>query len=309
MRNFNAPLNHEPSAHIKTMLTFGCEQKWLPMKTEILTDGLCFGEGPRWHLGALWLSDMHAHVVYRIDAEGRKTQVVDVPNQPSGLGWLPDGRLLVVSMTDKKILVQNPSGLEVWSDLADLARHDCNDMVVDQTGRAWVGNFGFDLHAGQTPVATELIRVDPNGEATIVAQDLKFPNGSVITPDGQTLIVAESFGAALTAFDFGANHTLTNRRTWAHLGDAVPDGICLDAEGAIWVASPVSNECLRVLEGGAVTHRIAVEDQAFACMLGGEDGCRLFILTAPQGDPEHCKAHRAGKVVFVDVDVPGAGWP
>lgn len=279
------------------------------MKTELLTDGLCFGEGPRWHEGALWLSDMHAHVVYRIDAQGHKTTMAEVPNRPSGLGWLPDGRLLIVSMIDKQILVQNPDGLTLWSDLSELARYHCNDMVVDAEGQAWVGNFGFDLQGGAEPIPTELIRVDAAGHPTIAATDLLFPNGSVITPDGKTLIVAETFGAALTAFDLSPQGTLENRRIWASLEGAVPDGICLDAVGGIWVASPTSHECLRVIEGGQVTDRITVADQAFACMLGGDDGRRLFILTAPDGDPANCAAAKAGKVLYVDVDVEGAGWP
>ena len=280
-----------------------------PMPLKELTRDLCFGEGPRWHDGALWISDMHAHLVYRIDQNGTKTVIAEVPNQPSGLGWLPDGRLLIVSMIDRRILVQDRGALETWCDLSDLAKHHCNDMVVDAQGRCWVGNFGFDIHAGDAVTGTDLILVEGQGNARIVASDLMFPNGTVITPDGKTLIVGESYGACLTAFDITAAGNLENRRTWAQLSRAVPDGICLDGAGGIWVASPISHECLRIIEGGDVTDRIKVEDQAFACMLGGKDGKRLFILTAPNSSPEDCKNARAGKVVYQDVAHGRAGTP
>jgi len=279
------------------------------MALKTITTDLCFAEGPRWHDGALWFSDMHDHVVCRIDAEGNKIVVAEVPQQPSGLGWLPDGRLLVVSMRDRLILVQNQHGLEVWSDLSRLAKHDCNDMVVDALGRCWVGNFGFDLHAGDAMTTTELILVRGQNQAEVVATDLFFPNGSVITPDGRTLIVAETFAACLTAFDIEPSGQLSNRRIWAQLEGAVPDGICLDTADGIWVASPTSQECLRVIMGGAVTERIKVEDEAFACMLGGEDGRQLFILTAPSSAPETCKQARAGKIVCTDVKYARAGCP
>ena len=279
----------------------------MPLKT--ITTDLCFAEGPRWHDGALWFSDMHDHVVCRIDADGVKTVVAEVPEQPSGLGWLPDGRLLIVSMRDRSILVQNERGLEVWCDLSSLAKHDCNDMVVDALGRCWVGNFGFNLHAGDTMTTTELILVRGQHQAEVAARDLFFPNGSVITPDGGTLIVAETFAACLTAFDIAPSGQLSNRRIWAQLEGAVPDGICLDAAGGIWVASPTSQECLRVIAGGEVTDRIKVEDQAFACMLGGEDGRKLFILTAANSAPEACRQARSGKIVCTDVAYARAGCP
>lgn len=279
------------------------------MALKTITTDLCFAEGPRWHDGALWFSDMHDHVVCRIDADGSKTVVAEVPQQPSGLGWLPDGRLLIVSMRDRSILVQNEQGLEVWCDLSALAEHYCNDMVVDALGRCWVGNFGFDLHAGETMTTTELILVRGQHEAEVAARDLFFPNGSVITPDGRTLIVAETFAACLTAFDIEPGGELSNRRIWAQLEGAVPDGICLDAAGGIWVASPTSHECLRVIAGGEVTDRIKVEDQAFACMLGGEDGRQLFILTAASSAPEDCRRERAGKIVCTEVEHARAGCP
>ena len=273
-----------------------------------LLDGLRFPESPRWHEGALWFSDMHARQVMKLHLDGRAELVTEVPNDPSGLGWLPDGRLLVVSMQDRRLLRLDPDGLYEVADLSACAPFHCNDMVVDDQGRAYVGNFGFDLHAGGKPSATSLALVRPDGETLVVADQLLFPNGTVITPDGETLIVGESFGARLTAFEIAPDGTLSNRRVWAQLEKAVPDGICLDAEGGIWVASPVSAEVLRVREGGVVTDRVSVQTQAFACMLGGPERRTLFICTAADSDPAKTDA-RSGRIESVEVDVPGAGLP
>jgi len=280
------------------------------MSIELLAQGLCFGEGPRWHDGALWLSDMHAHEVLRVDGDGTVTRITEVANQPSGLGWLPDGDLLIVSMTDRSVLRFDGSRLAVHADLSGMASFHCNDMVVDAGGRAYVGNFGYDLSGGAKPAPAELICVEPDGSARIVADDLMFPNGTVITPDGRTLIVAETFGARLSAFDISASGDLSNRRVWAELPrGAVPDGICLDSEGGIWSASPTTCECLRQVEGGAITHRVEVDQGAFACMLGGEDRSTLYVLTADTADPEECKANRLGKIELSPAPYPGAGWP
>jgi sugar lactone lactonase YvrE len=273
-----------------------------------LLDGLRFPEGPRWHEGALWFSDVHARQVMKLDLDGRAEVVVEVPEAPSGLGWLPDGRLLVVSMEDRRLLRLDPDGLHVVADLSACAPFHCNDMVVDDQGRAYVGNFGFDLLGGGKPTPTTLALVHPDGEARVVADQLRFPNGTVITPDGGTLIVGETFGARLTAFDVAADGTLSNRRIWARLEKAVPDGICLDAEGGIWVASPVSAEVLRVREGGEVTDRVCVRTQAFACMLGGPERRTLFICTAADFDPAKTE-DRSGRIESVEVEVPGAGLP
>jgi sugar lactone lactonase YvrE len=274
-----------------------------------ILDGLCFGEGPRWHEGKLWFSDMHAPNVMTVDLDGRSEVIVEVPGHPSGLGWTPDGRLLIVSMEDRRLLRLDPSGLTEVADLSRLASFHCNDMVVDRQGRAYVGNFGFDLHYGGEPRPAEVILVEPGGRARVLLDDMMFPNGTVITPDDRTMVIGESFAARLTAFDIQPDGSLTNRRAWATLDGAVPDGICLDAEGAIWVASPVSHEVLRVREGGQVTDRVRVEKQAFACMLGGPDRKTLFICTASDGHPEKSRAARDGRIEVVDVDVPGAGLP
>lgn len=279
------------------------------MSPTTILDGLCFGEGPRWHDGKLWFSDMHALWVMTVDLSGRADKIVEVPGHPSGLGWLPDGRLLVVSMEDRRLLRLDPGGFTEVADLSRLAPFHCNDMIVDRHGRAYVGNFGFDLHHGATPTATTLVLVEPDGRARVVADDMLFPNGTVITPDGRTMIVGESFGARLTAFDIAADGSLSNRRVWAQLERDTPDGICLDAEGAVWLASPISNSVVRVREGGEITDRITVEKQAFACMLGGPDRRTLFICTATDGAPETCQALRDGRIEIVTVDVPGAGLP
>ena len=278
-------------------------------QTRVLLDGLVFPEGPRWHDGRLWFSDMHARRVMALGMDGRAEVIVEVPGSPSGLGWLPDGRLLVVSMNDRRLLRLDPEGLNEVADLSGLAAFHCNDMVVDGAGRAYVGNFGFDLNQGQPFAPAEIVLVTPDGKARVVAADMAFPNGTVITPDGRTLIVGESFGARLTAFDIEPDGSLTGRRLWAQLESAVPDGICLDAEGAIWVASPLSAEVLRVRENGEVTRRIPVETQAFACMLGGPDRRTLFILTAGSSHPDECRRNVNGRIEIVHVEVPGAGWP
>ncbi len=278
-------------------------------ETALLLDGLCFPEGPRWHDGELWFSDMHAKAVLRVGLDGRATRVVDVAACPSGLGWLPDGRLLVVSMHDRHLLRLDPGGLRQVADLAAIADFHCNDMVVDARGRAYVGNFGFDLHASEKPRTTALALVLPDGEVRVAARELAFPNGCVITPDGRTLVVAESMAARLSAFDIASDGSLSNRRVFAALEGKVPDGICLDAEGAIWVASPMSAECLRVHEGGRVSRTVKVETQAYACMLGGPDRKTLFICTAADSDPARCVEQRSGRIETLRVDVPGAGLP
>ncbi|NBC22396.1 MAG: hypothetical protein GVY21_02860 [Gammaproteobacteria bacterium] len=280
------------------------------MQTDTFIEGLCFAEGPRWHHGALYFSDMHAHEVRRADSSGRTEVVCEVANWPSGLGWLPDDTLLVVSMTDRLVLRLDGERLTTHADLSELASFHCNDMVVDAHGRAYVGNFGFDLHAQKKPKPAELVCVEPDGSARVVARDLQFPNGTVITPDGGTLIVAESWGARLTAFDVLENGDLDNRREWARQPDgALPDGICLDEAGGVWSASPSTNECLRQEQGGEITHRVALNQGAFACMLGGDDGRTLYIATAASSDPEECRELRSGRIEAWQAPYARAGWP
>ena len=296
----------------------------MTLETTILLDGLRFPEGLRWHEGRLWFSDFQLHQVMTVDMAGRAETIVEVPGQPSGLGWLPDGRLLVVSMSDRRLLRLDPEGLVEVADLSGLASQDPNDMVVDGQGRAYVGHVGFSLHVEYPRYApAEIILVTPEGEARIVAEDMAFPNGTVITPDGLTLIVAESWGGLLTAFDIEADGSLSRRRVWAELDDIplpdgsldinsyaasldgklLPDGICLDAEGAIWVASPTSFEVVRVREGGEVLQRVRTSLSPKACMLGGV-GRRTLFAGSSTGGPES-----VGRIEMVEVAVPGAGLP
>lgn len=278
------------------------------MQGQVLLSGLCFGEGPRWHQNQLWLSDMHAQRVLHIDAQGQDTTVLTLEHdQPSGLGWLPNGDLLVVSMTQRQLLRYDGERTTVHADLSELASWYCNDMVVDAQGRAYVGNFGFDLHNRAKPSPAELICVEPDGSARVVADELRFPNGTVITDDGTTLVVGETFGSRLTAFDIAPNGDLRNRRLWAQLPDkAVPDGICLDSDGGIWSASPTTNECIRQKEGGEITHRISVDRGAYACMLGSGG---LYVLTASSGLPEECRERKDGRVEVYEAPFPKAGLP
>ncbi len=277
------------------------------MSIHILAEGLSFPESPRWHEGYFYFSDFNRHVVERIDEAGVQEIVAKVPGQPSGLGWLPDGRLLIVSMTDRKLLVQEKDGsLNQYADLSGLATFHCNDMVVDAKGRAYVGNFGFDTHGEGPKLKAHLIRVDPDGTVSSAADDLTFPNGTVITPDGKSMIIAETYGHRLTAFDIDANGTLSNRRIWADLGRRYPDGICLDAEGMIWVADPGSTTVVRVKEGGEIVQTIDVGRPAFACALGGADRKTLHICAANGSGPEALLS-LSGQILITRVAVPAAG--
>jgi sugar lactone lactonase YvrE len=280
---------------------------------EVLVEGLAFGEGPRWHEGRLWFSDMHAHVVHAFDpASGALDSIVEVEGAPSGLGWDPNSLLLIVSMDDRRLLRWSGASLEEVADLSSYTAHPINDMVVSSSGTAYIGSFGFDLHSGAAPVNTVLLAVRADGSHEIAADDMAFPNGMVITPDGSTLIVGESFGGALTAFTIGADGALGDRRVWADLGGEgrFPDGICLDAENCVWVASPGTRECLRVREGGEIAASISTGDQlAIACMLGDDDRRTLYILTSRGLDAAKARELRTGRLERVRVDVPGAGLP
>lgn len=283
--------------------------------TRVLATGLRFGEGPRWHDGRLWLSDMYDRAVKSVGLDGDGRTEVEVAGQPSGLGWMPDGTLLVVSMLDRAVLRLTDGVLVPHADLSAVAAWHCNDMVVDAAGNAYVGNFGFDLHLAESrsdfstaaPAALALVR--PDGTVTVAADDLAFPNGTVITPDGRTLIVAESMGRRLTAFTRHDDGTLSGRRVWADLGRRLPDGICLDADGAVWFANAGRPECVRVAEGGAVLDVIDTGDHCYACMLGGADGMTLFMLTAASSHPDRTTVERSGRVLVSRAPAPGAGLP
>ena len=291
----------------------------------VVLDGYSYTECPRWHEGRLWFADFYTHQVVSAQADGSEVRVeAEVPQQPSGLGWLPDGRLLVVSMRDSKLLRREKSGdLVEHADLAPYATGHPNDMVVDEQGRAYVGNFGFDLMAGAPISSATLVRVDPDGSVTEVAEELLFPNGSAITLDG-TLVVSETFGNRIAAFDIADDGSLSNRRAWATFGAVpdttavgealpqlavAPDGLCLDAEGAVWAADALNGRTIRVREGGEIVDEVTCDSGVFACMLGGDDGRTLFLSAAPDFDEHARSAAREARVLAVHVDVPHAGLP
>jgi sugar lactone lactonase YvrE len=294
-------------------------------KFETLIGSLSLTECPRWHDGRLYFSDFYTQRVLAVALDGTLETIAEVPGQPSGLGFLPDGRMLIVSMRDRKIMRrERDSSLVEHADLSSLAPWHLNDMVVDHQGRAWVGNFGFDLMGGAKVATTNLISIEPDGCAKVAAEGLGFPNGMVLTPDGSTLIVAETFMNRLTALDV-ASGELGKRRTWAAFGDApasdeiaevlrqvnvAPDGICLDAEGAIWVADAIGGRLIRVAEGGDILQELKTDGlSVFACMLGGDNGRTLFACVAPTfNEAEASRNHRAA-IWMTDVDVPRAGLP
>jgi len=275
-------------------------------ETLVLLDGLMFPEAPRWRDGWLWFTDQHARRVARVDLQGRVETLIEMDDLPGGLGWLPDGRLLVVAMTQRRVYRLEGRRLLLHADLSGLASWHCNDMLVNARGQAYVGNFGFDLHGGAPLAPAELVRVEPDGSSRVVARDLIFPNGAVISADGRSLILAETFAARLTAFELDVKGELGERRLWADLGDAHPDGICLDAAGAIWVAAPNLGELLRVEEGGRVSWRIRSRGAPYACALGGDRGCSLFICSSESDDPAEACRRRSGRIETVQVAV--AGW-
>jgi len=281
------------------------------VRLEVVTSGFAFGDGPRWHDGRLWLSDMHAGKVVAIDpVTGAQEVACEVPASPSGLGWLPDGRLLVVAMQDRSVLRLDADGvLRVHADLAGVATFHCNDMVVDGRGNAYVGNVGSDYEPGVRRRPADLALVLPDGTASVVATGLGFPNGSAVTPDGRTLIVAETMGRRLVGFDIHDDGTLGVGRTWADLGRGLPDGIALDAEGAVWYADPRERACVRVAAGGRVLATIGTGDACYACALGGADRRTLYLLTASSDDPETARRERGAAVWATDVEIGGAGWP
>ncbi len=280
------------------------------LETTVLVEGLEFPEGPRWHDGKLWLSDMYAGRVVTVTTAGDVEEQVRVAGRPSGLGFLPDGRLLVVSMQERQLLRLDPDGLTPLSDLTGLSEGDLNDMVVDAQGRAYIGNIGAALPNGRR-AKTHLILVTPEGDARSVGDEVIFPNGTVITPDGCTLIVAESLAGRLSAFDVESDGSLGRKRVFAKLPKCkLPDGIALDAESAIWLASFTSDEFLRVREGGEITHRVALpKRRAVACALGGVDRRTLYMLTTDADLAELTQGQSRGFVEQVKVDVPGVGIP
>ena len=277
---------------------------------QILMTGILFGESPRWHDDRLWFADWGAQELVAVDLEGRSEVVVRVPSFPFCIDWLPDGRLLIVSARDRLLLRREPDGsLVTHADLGQLSDHPWNDIVVDGRGNAYVGNIGFDFPGGEFAPGV-LALVAPDGSARQVAEGVAFPNGIAVTPDNSTLILAESYGNTLTAFDIAADGSLSDQRVWADLDGGVPDGICIDAEGAVWYADVPNMRCVRVREGGEVLQTIDADRGCFACMLGGADGRTLFIVAREWRGPESmADGARTGQVLTVPAPAAGAGWP
>ena len=276
---------------------------------KVLLDGLTFGEGPRWRGGKLWFSDFYSHRVMTVDLAGKAETILEVPQRPSGLGWTTSGDLLVVSMLDQRVLRFDGKTAHPYADLSALAGGPCNDMVVDAQGRAYVGNFGYDRHNGAPARTTCIALVKTDGSVVSAADGLTFPNGMVITPDGKTLIVGETFANRLSAYDIRDDGMLINHRVFAETPGCFPDGICLDTEGAVWVTNPQGDSVLRVFEGGRVAQKISTgERRSFACMLGGADKRTLFIVTNTGSGPAIAEK-KSGRIEIVEVDVPGAGLP
>lgn len=297
-------------------------------KLDTLTEGGAFFEGPRWHDGRWWVSDFYRYAVYTYDTAGREEQVLAVEPGPSGLGWMPDGSLLVVSMRDHRLLRRDAvtGEVDVVAEFGEHCGGVANDMVVDAVGRAYIGNFGFDLMGFEDPRPTTVVRVDPDGTVSVAADDVWFPNGSVITPDGSTLIVGETMGCAYAAWTIGDDGSLSDRRTWAQLAPrptlgpfmemvaqelVAPDGCCLDAEGHIWSADAVGRRVIRIAEGGEIVEQIDAPEglSFFACMLGGDDGRTLLLCTAPDYFESARLAAREAVLFTTTVDVPHAGLP
>lgn len=279
-----------------------------PQPQVLLTD-LAFPESPRWRDGRLWVSDWGANEVITLDPDGWREVVARVPSFPMCIDHLPDGRLLIVDSSERRLLRQEPDGsLVTHADLAALGEHPWNDIVVDGRGNAYVNNIGFDFPAGEfAPGGVSL--VTPDGSARQVADGLAFPNGMAITPDNSTLIVAESYGQKLSAFDIGADGTLTGRRTWAEIDDH-PDGICLDSDGAVWYGDVGTKRCVRVREGGEVLHVIDLDRGCFACVLGGPRRQTLFLVTNEWGGTQDTSGGpKMGQVLQVTAAAPGAGRP
>lgn len=279
---------------------------------DVFIAGMDFAEGLRWHDGELWYSDMYRGV-FAVSAAGARRLVLALADddQPSGLGWLPDGRLLIVAMLGRQVLClgADASTPTVHSDLSPLTQTPCNDMVVAADGTAYVGTFGFDVYAGEPRRPGLLIRVTPTGAATVAARDLHFPNGCVITPDRATLIVGETHGHRYTAFSIGPDGVLSGRRLWADLGRAHPDGCTQDADGGIWYADTSGAGVVRVGADGVVSQRIGLPQRAFACALGGPRGRTLFIATATGLRARDFAGAGTGRIWRVDVEVPHAGLP
>jgi sugar lactone lactonase YvrE len=279
---------------------------------QILMSGLVFGEQPRWHEDRLWFSDWGTQEVIAVDLEGKSEVILRGPSFPMCVDWLPDGRLLLISARDGLLLRREPDGsLVTHANLTGLSdRPPGNEMVVDGRGNIYVNGGGFNLMAGEKFAPGMIALVTPDGSARQAADGIAFPNGMHVTPDDSTLIVAESYAKRLTAFDIADDGGLSNRRVWADLQDGVPDGICVDGEGAVWYGDVPNKRCVRVREGGEVLRTVELDRGCFACALGGADRRTLFMMATEWSGPANMfKGPRTGQVLTVKAPAPGVGWP
>ena len=276
-----------------------------------LLTGIAFGESPRWHDGRLWFTDWGAEELIAVDLDGNSEVIAHVPSFPFCIDWLPDGQLLIVSARERAVLrLESDGALAKHADLRPLADKPWNEIVVDGRGNAYVNGGGFDMLAGEAPAPGMVALLAPGEEPRRVADGIAFPNGMAVTPDNSTLIVADSYGRELVAFDIEAEGGLSNRRTWADLGEGAPDGICIDADGAVWYADVPNRRCVRVREGGEVLQTIELDRGGFACMLGGYDGRTLFIVAREwRGVESTADSERSGQLLMASAPAPHAGWP
>jgi sugar lactone lactonase YvrE len=274
----------------------------------LIFSDLRFPEGARWHEDRLWFSDMHTGQVFTSRPANRTLEeVVVVDDQPSGLGWLPDGSLLISCMLSRKVRRLDQDGeLTDFADVSALTDAPINDLVTNRAGLTFLGGFGYDLYADAPQKPGPIFRLDPDGAPTVVEKDMVFPNGSVILPGTSTLVVAETWAARLTAFDIDDRGDLAHKRVWAELpAGSTPDGICVDAAGGVWVSSIGTSQFLRVEAGGRLTQTISVPGRcATDCVLGGADGTTLFLLTSNSWQPPETTT-RQGRIEAVEVEVPG----
>jgi sugar lactone lactonase YvrE len=276
----------------------------------ILLDGLAMGESPRWHDGRLFLSDWGAREIVAVNPDGRRATILEMDTAPFSIDWLPDGRLLVISRDGRLAAREADGTLHALADLSALSPHPWNEIVVDGRGNIYLNGIGFDFPGGE--FAPGLIAlVTPDGAVRQVADGVAFPNGMAVTPDNRTLILGESYGECLTAWDIGPDGDLSNRRTWASTPGDHPDGICLDTDGAAWYADVGAHHCVRVREGGEVLDTIETDRGCFACMLGGPDGRTLYIVAADWSDPARLFSGQTqtGRVLTARAPAPRAGWP
>jgi len=293
-------------------MVMASQQSSVP-EPQVLMSGIAFGESPRWHAGRLWFSDWGAQEVVAVDLDGNAETMAraDFPSFPMCIEFLPDGSLLIVSGRQGRLLRRQHDGsLATYAELGSIAGHPWNDIVVDGRGNAYVNNIGFDFPGGEFAPGI-IALVTPDGVTRQVAQGFAFPNGIAVTPDNKTLIVAESYASKLTALDIAADGSLSNQRVWANLDGGVPDGICLDADGAVWYADVPNKCCVRVREGGQVLDTIELDRGCFACMLGAAGGNSTLFMVAQQwgGAANMQRGARTGQVLTVQAPSPHAGWP